>query len=166
MGMEKTISFFCQPERKLGSAAFLGGIGVLLMGYPFFGMIIEVYGFVALFGGFFPMAISFLRQVYFKVISFKEIYMFIFNLISMYYKLYYIFNERYKLILTGAGSDSCSEGSKVKKKYIRHLAVTRYNNPDKFGLITIYITQPFTLQCTLLLPFIISYIILHTNQIF
>ena len=69
MGMEKTISFFCQPERKLGSAAFLGGIGVLLMGYPFFGMIIEVYGFVALFGGFFPMAISFLRQVYFKVIN-------------------------------------------------------------------------------------------------
>ena len=69
MGMEKTISFFCQPERKLGSAAFLGGIGVLLMGYPFFGMIIEVYGFVALFGGFFPMAISFLRQVYFEVIN-------------------------------------------------------------------------------------------------
>ncbi|XP_023334188.1 vesicle transport protein GOT1B [Eurytemora carolleeae] len=63
MGLEKSSSFFLQPERKKGSAAFLGGIVVLLSGYPFIGMLIEAYGFVALFGGFFPMAISFLRQV-------------------------------------------------------------------------------------------------------
>eukprot|EP00088_Acartia_fossae_P011455 TRINITY_DN1581_c0_g1_i10.p1 TRINITY_DN1581_c0_g1~~TRINITY_DN1581_c0_g1_i10.p1 ORF type:complete len:137 (+),score=1.30 TRINITY_DN1581_c0_g1_i10:37-447(+) len=63
MGLEKTCSFFLQPERKMGAAAFLGGIFVLLCGYPFIGMIIEAYGFVALFGGFIPMAISFLRQV-------------------------------------------------------------------------------------------------------
>ena len=31
----------------------------------------------------------------------------------MYYKFYYIFNGRYKLILTGPGSDFCSEGSEV-----------------------------------------------------
>lgn len=63
MGLEKSATFFLQPERKKGTAAFLGGILVLLAGYPFFGMVIEIYGFVALFGGFFPMAISFLRQV-------------------------------------------------------------------------------------------------------
>ena len=64
MGLEKTFAFFVQPERKLGSAAFLGGILVLLAGYPFIGMIIEAYGFVKLFGGLIPMAISFLRQVF------------------------------------------------------------------------------------------------------
>ena len=63
MGLDRLSSFFLQPERKKGVAAFFGGIVVLLLGYPFVGMIIEAYGFVALFGGFMPMAISFLKQV-------------------------------------------------------------------------------------------------------
>jgi len=63
MGFGKTKSFFLQPDRMLGTVTFLGGIFVLLLGYPFVGMLIEAYGFVKLFGGFIPMAISFLRQI-------------------------------------------------------------------------------------------------------
>ena len=38
-----------------GTCCFFGGIVVLLLGWPVLGMILEVYGFVALFGGFMPM---------------------------------------------------------------------------------------------------------------
>lgn len=45
------------------SASFLGGIIVVLMGWPIVGMILETYGFVLLFSGFLPVAINFLRRV-------------------------------------------------------------------------------------------------------
>ena len=49
------MSFFCQAERAKGSCCFLGGVLVVLLGWPVIGMLLEVYGFVALFGGFMPM---------------------------------------------------------------------------------------------------------------
>lgn len=36
---------------------------VVLLGYPLIGMIIEAYGFVILFSGFFPVAVNFLRRI-------------------------------------------------------------------------------------------------------
>lgn len=45
------------------SIAFFGGISVVLLGYPLIGMVIEMYGFILLFSGFFPVAINFLRRV-------------------------------------------------------------------------------------------------------
>merc|ERR1711872_687249 len=63
MGWDKSKAFFMNTERKLACLAFFSGIGVLLLGYPIIGMIIEMYGAVKLFGGFFNLAISFLRQV-------------------------------------------------------------------------------------------------------
>ena len=61
IGVGKSTSFFVQPDRLKGSGCFFGGILVLLMGWPIIGMAIEIYGFIALFGGFFPMAINVLR---------------------------------------------------------------------------------------------------------
>ena len=55
VGFERTGRFFGQVERLKGTACFLGGIFVLLLGWPVVGIILEVYGFVALFGGFMPM---------------------------------------------------------------------------------------------------------------
>ena len=55
IGFERTGRFFGQAERVKGSCCFFGGIAVLLLGWPVVGMILEVYGFVALFGGFLPM---------------------------------------------------------------------------------------------------------------
>jgi len=64
LGLDKTFAFFAQPDRLKGTTAFLGGIVTVLAGWPVLGMLIELYGFVALFGGFLPLVISFLRQVH------------------------------------------------------------------------------------------------------
>jgi len=63
IGLERTFRFFFQKHKIKASVAFFGGISVVLLGWPLFGMLIETYGFVLLFSGFFPVAINFLRRV-------------------------------------------------------------------------------------------------------
>jgi len=63
IGLERTFRFFFQWHKARGSTAFFGGILVVLFGFPLIGMLIELYGFVVLFSGFFPVAINFLRRV-------------------------------------------------------------------------------------------------------
>lgn len=63
IGLERTFRFFFQKHKIKGSSCFLGGILVVLLGWPLIGMIIEVYGFVLLFRGFFPVVVNFLRRV-------------------------------------------------------------------------------------------------------
>jgi len=62
IGLGRTLRFFFQRHKMKGTGAFLGGIFVLLLGWPLVGMVIEVYGFIILFSGFFPFAVSFLRR--------------------------------------------------------------------------------------------------------
>ncbi|CAL7940356.1 unnamed protein product [Xylocopa violacea] len=63
IGPKRTLSFFFQRHKIKASVSFLGGIIVVLMGWPIVGMIIETYGFILLFGGFLPVAINVLRKV-------------------------------------------------------------------------------------------------------
>lgn len=63
IGLERTFRFFFQYHKIKGSSAFFGGIVVVLLGYPLIGMIIEAYGFIVLFSGFFPVAVNFLRRI-------------------------------------------------------------------------------------------------------
>lgn len=63
IGLERTFRFFFQKHKITGSSCFLGGIVVVLFGWPLIGMIIEAYGFILLFSGFFPVVINFLRRV-------------------------------------------------------------------------------------------------------
>ncbi|EDV99885.1 vesicle transport protein GOT1B [Drosophila grimshawi] len=63
IGVERTLRFFFQRHKLKGTTAFFGGIVIVLLGFPIIGMIIESYGFFALFSGFFPVAINFLGRV-------------------------------------------------------------------------------------------------------
>jgi len=63
IGLERTFRFFFQRHKVKASIAFFGGIIIVLTGWPLIGMLLETYGFVLLFSGFFPVAINFLRRV-------------------------------------------------------------------------------------------------------
>jgi hypothetical protein len=63
IGLERTFWFFFQKHKWKASLAFFSGITVVLIGWPLIGMIFESYGFVLLFRGFFPAALSFLTRV-------------------------------------------------------------------------------------------------------
>ncbi|XP_062533416.1 vesicle transport protein GOT1B-like [Armigeres subalbatus] len=63
IGLERTFRFFFQKHKVKASIGFFGGIVIVLLGYPLIGMLIETYGFILLFSGFFPVAINFLRRV-------------------------------------------------------------------------------------------------------
>ena len=49
IGLERTFRFFFQKHKLKGSSCFLGGVLVVLFGWPLIGMIVEIYGFVLLF---------------------------------------------------------------------------------------------------------------------
>ena len=63
IGARKTLNFFFQKRKLRGTVCFLGGIALVLVGWPVFGMCIEFFGFLNLFGDFFPIALGFLRNV-------------------------------------------------------------------------------------------------------
>ncbi|XP_067001196.1 vesicle transport protein GOT1B [Anabrus simplex] len=63
IGLERTFRFFFQRHKVRATIAFFGGISVVLLGWPLIGMLVETYGFILLFSGFFPVAINFLRRI-------------------------------------------------------------------------------------------------------
>lgn len=50
IGAKKTIVFFSRRSKWRGTACFLGGISMVLFGWPVFGMLIEIFGIFNLFG--------------------------------------------------------------------------------------------------------------------
>ncbi|RLN51249.1 hypothetical protein BBJ29_009882 [Phytophthora kernoviae] len=62
IGLSRTVRFFTRKERWRGIVCFLGGILLVMLRYPIIGMIIQSFGFLNLFGSFFPVAVAFLRQ--------------------------------------------------------------------------------------------------------
>lgn len=63
IGIKKTFLFFRRPQKIRGTICFLGGIIIVLVGWPVIGMLIEIFGIVNLFGNFFPIIISIMRQL-------------------------------------------------------------------------------------------------------
>lgn len=56
IGVSRTIRFFSRPDRMRGIIAFFGGVALVMMRWPIFGMIAQVYGLIYLFGQFLPIA--------------------------------------------------------------------------------------------------------------
>jgi Got1/Sft2-like family len=56
IGFSRTLRFFSRPDRMRGIVAFFGGIFLVFMRWPIFGMIAQAYGMIYLFGQFFPIA--------------------------------------------------------------------------------------------------------------
>ncbi|CAG5116213.1 unnamed protein product [Candidula unifasciata] len=63
IGLERTFRFFFQRHKLKATGFFIGGMVVVLIGWPVVGMCVELYGFFLLFSGFFPVAVNFLRRV-------------------------------------------------------------------------------------------------------
>ncbi|ORX97662.1 Got1-domain-containing protein [Basidiobolus meristosporus CBS 931.73] len=63
IGLQKTLGFFAQKSKIRGTVCFLGGIFLVLIKWPITGMSIELFGFINLFGDFFPVVFSFLRRL-------------------------------------------------------------------------------------------------------
>ncbi|TFY65888.1 hypothetical protein EVG20_g5201 [Dentipellis fragilis] len=81
IGPQKTFYFFARKQKLRGTVCFLGGILLVFLKWPFFGVVLETFGFFNLFGGstgdpmhndanlqyacsdFFPVILTFLRQL-------------------------------------------------------------------------------------------------------
>jgi len=58
LGARKTFNFFFKKEKIRGTVCFAFGIFLVIVGWAFIGLCVELFGFMNLFGNFFPIAIS------------------------------------------------------------------------------------------------------------
>ncbi|TFK75353.1 Got1-domain-containing protein [Pluteus cervinus] len=63
IGPQKTFYFFARKQKIRGTVCFIGGVLLVFFKHPFFGVLIETFGFLNLFGDFFPVVVTFLRQL-------------------------------------------------------------------------------------------------------
>lgn len=63
IGPQKTFYFFARKNKIRGSICFFGGVLLVFFKWPFIGVIVETFGFLNLFGDFFPVVVTFLRQL-------------------------------------------------------------------------------------------------------
>ncbi|KAF2731830.1 Got1-domain-containing protein [Polyplosphaeria fusca] len=63
IGFQKTALFFARRQKWKGTAAFAAGIALILLRWPFFGFLIELYGILVLFGDFFATIAGFVGNV-------------------------------------------------------------------------------------------------------
>jgi hypothetical protein len=63
IGFQKTALFFARRQKWKGTAAFVVGILLILLRWPFFGFVIELYGIMVLFGDFFATIAGFVGNV-------------------------------------------------------------------------------------------------------
>ncbi|KAH9961485.1 vesicle transport protein [Russula dissimulans] len=63
IGPQKTFYFFARKNKLRGTACFLGGILLVFLKWPTIGVLVEMFGFLNLFGDFFPVILTFLRQL-------------------------------------------------------------------------------------------------------
>eukprot|EP00668_Euglena_longa_P016780 GGOE01021081.1.p3 GENE.GGOE01021081.1~~GGOE01021081.1.p3 ORF type:complete len:143 (-),score=52.03 GGOE01021081.1:369-797(-) len=63
IGTRKAFSFFFQVAKWKATTCFFLGVVLVLLGRPFVGLCIQGFGFINLFGDFFPVALRFARSL-------------------------------------------------------------------------------------------------------
>ncbi|KAI9001945.1 Got1/Sft2-like family-domain-containing protein [Gaertneriomyces semiglobifer] len=57
----RTVAFFSRRDRLSSTACFLSGIVLVLIRWPFVGLVLEVFGVFNLFGPFLPTVLGFMK---------------------------------------------------------------------------------------------------------
>jgi len=63
IGVKSTLQFFMKRQNYKGTVSFIIGFLLVLVGWALFGMILEGYGFIVLFSGFWPTVVVFLQRI-------------------------------------------------------------------------------------------------------
>ena len=63
IGPQKTLLFFARRQKLKGTAAFFGGLILILMRWALVGFLIELYGIFILFGDFIGTIAGFARNI-------------------------------------------------------------------------------------------------------
>ncbi|XP_051131297.1 vesicle transport protein GOT1-like [Andrographis paniculata] len=63
IGLDSSAKFFMKPSNFKGTVSFGVGFFFVIFGWPIIGMIVEAYGFVVLFSGFWPTLAVFLQRI-------------------------------------------------------------------------------------------------------
>ncbi|XP_057518771.1 vesicle transport protein GOT1-like isoform X2 [Amaranthus tricolor] len=63
IGLKSTLGFFTKPQNFKGTISFGAGFFLVVVGWPIIGMLLELYGFVVLFSGFWPTVAVFLQRI-------------------------------------------------------------------------------------------------------
>ncbi|KAL6513742.1 Golgi Transport [Orobanche hederae] len=63
IGLKSSAQFFMKRSNFKGTVAFGVGFFLVIIGWPIIGMMIEAYGFIVLFSGFWPTLSVFLQKI-------------------------------------------------------------------------------------------------------
>jgi len=63
IGPQKTMAFFARRQKLKGTAAFFGGVALILLRWPLIGFLVELYGIFILFGDFLGTIAGFARNI-------------------------------------------------------------------------------------------------------
>lgn len=63
IGLKSTMQFFVKPKNYKGTISFGIGFFLVLIGWAVTGMILESYGFIVLFSGFWPTLAVFMQRI-------------------------------------------------------------------------------------------------------
>ena len=63
LGPGRTAGYFFQPKKARATGCLVAGVMLVFIGWPIFGIILEAFGLLNLFGNMFPMALMIMKQM-------------------------------------------------------------------------------------------------------